>query len=151
MQLEINGHVDLPTLQHVDVMQASPLAMHGHLSGKRHTRAVARRFYVTSRRAGMEPEPPLKTASQITTGMNTTRGGESDHRQGIDSKSTNTSERAQSHEGHGIETGRESDNAMRKQRRLLFEEHSFEPLRRTGWAEAPDVALVVLHDAMHKS
>ena len=132
-------------------LQASPLAMHGHLSGKRHTRAVARRFYVTSRRVGMEPEPPLKTASQTITGMNTTRGGESDHRKGIDPECTNTSERAQSHERHGTETGWGSDNAMREQRRLLFEEHSSEPLRRTGWAEAPDVALVVLHDAMHKS
>jgi hypothetical protein len=76
-----------------------------------------------------------------------------DHLEGIDSKSTipSTSERAQSHERDGIDARREPDSAVQEQRRQLFEEHSSEPLRRNGWAEAPDVALVMLHAAMHKS
>jgi len=76
-----------------------------------------------------------------------------DHLEGIDSKSTmhRTSERAQSTKRDEIDTERGPENAVREQRRQLFEEHSSKPLRRTGWAEAPDVALVVLHSAMHKS
>lgn len=123
--------------------------MAGHLSGKRHTRAVARRFYVKSRREGKEPEPPLKTMSQICTGMDTSQGCEPDHSEGVESKST--SERPQSHEQGEADVERGSENAARERRRQLFDEHSSEPLRRNSWAEAPDVALVVLHSAMHKS
>ena len=125
-----------------DCSQASPLAMAGHLSGKRHTRAVARRFYVKSRREGKEPEPPLKA-------MDSTQGCEPDDSEGVESKST--SERPQPHKRGGKDVEWASENAAREQRRQLFDEHSSEPLRRNSWAEAPDVALVVLHSAIHKS
>ena len=46
-------------------MLATPLAMAGHLAGKRHTRAVARRLYVLSRRSGQEPEKPEPDAALV--------------------------------------------------------------------------------------
>ena len=110
--------------------------MRGHLSGKRHTRAVARRFYVTSRRAGVEPEPPLHAGAQIGSVAGTTRERGEDLSEGSTSDSV-------------LERARGNETAVRELRRhRLFEEHSSEPLRRNGWAEAPDIALVLLHEAL---
>ena len=120
--------------------------MRGHLSGKRHTRAVARRFYVTSRRVGVEPEPPLHTGVQIDSVADTTQPRVVDLFE--NSKSDSVAEKAPSRDQDGVE--RVNETAAREQRRRrLFEEHSSEPLRRTGWAEAPDVALVLLHEALN--
>ena len=119
-----------------DCLQASPLAMRGHLSGKRHTRAVARRFYVTSRRAGVEPEPPLHAGARVASVADTTRERGEDLSEGSASNSV-------------LERARGNETAVRELRRhRLFEEYSSEPLRRNGWAEAPDIALVLLHEAL---
>ena len=133
-------------------LQASPLAMPGHLAGKRHTRAVARRFYVTSRRAGMEPKPPLETDSPSSSVMDTKPGSDEARSEGAARRSAagvvSTHSQEQGGQG-GLEQTQEI--AAREQRRRLFDEHSSEPLRRNGWAEAPDVALMLLHSALEKT
>ena len=124
--------------------------MRGHLSGKRHTRAVARRFYVTSRRAGIEPEPPLMSTTQLGSNTDATEryDGNTPESVGPIVSSTSSYERWGSHKQGTTEGTHEY--AARDQRRRLFEQHSSEPLRRHGWAEPPDVALMLLHNAIDK-
>lgn len=124
--------------------------MRGHLSGKRHTRAVARRFYVISRRAGIEPEPPLMSTTRVGSNTDATEryDGNIPEHVGPTASSTSSYNRWKSHKQDAMEGTQEY--AARDQRRRLFEQHSSEPLRKHGWAEPPDVALMLLHNAIDK-
>jgi hypothetical protein len=118
---------------------ASPLAMEGHLAGKRHTRAVARRYYICSRRAGQEPQPPIGTVVR--------GGGKSAGR--VEGRACPQLQKGEADDDD--EELRVTDAAAEEEeeeRGRLFDAHSSEPLRTAGWSEAPDVALALLHAAL---
>lgn len=113
--------------------------MGGHIAGKRHTRAVARRFYVLSRRTGTEPMPPLNAEVQNGRNANPEAKDETGSL-GPDGTALQSNSKVE-----------QVECTAREQRTRLFEEHSSKPLRRNGWAEAPDIALVLLHAALDKT